>query len=356
MLDPRLRGDDGWVMRMQKIGIIGAGAWGTALAATLARAGRDVILWAREAEVVAAIGSGRENKLFLPGIQLPDTVVATGDMAAACRADAVLLVTPSQALRAVLKQAAPLWQAAPAVICAKGIEEKSHALMSEIAAEALPGIPLAILSGPTFAAEVARGLPTAITLACADQELGHRLVEAIGTTTFRPYLSDDLVGAQIGGSVKNVLAIGCGIVEGRGLGDNARAALLTRGLAEIMRLAAARGGKPETLMGLAGLGDLMLTATSTQSRNFSLGFAIGEGRKLDEVLSGRISVAEGVYTARSVLELARDSGIEMPLCEAINALLHEGADLDCTIQGLLSRPFKSEGLTSSQGDADSGGK
>jgi glycerol-3-phosphate dehydrogenase (NAD(P)+) len=329
---------------MQKIGIIGAGAWGTALAAILARSGRQVVLWAREAEVVASIRERRENALFLPGTLLPEGVSVTAAMDEACDAQAVLLVTPSQALRPVLTQAATHWLGAPAVICAKGIEEGSHALMSEIAADCLPGVTLAVLSGPTFASEVARGLPTAITLACGDPAIGQKLVETIGTTTFRPYLSDDLVGVQIGGAVKNVLAIGCGIVEGRGLGDNARAALLTRGLTEIIRLATARGAKAETLMGLAGLGDLLLTATSTQSRNYSLGFAIGQGASLADILAGRASVTEGVYTARSVLELARASAVEMPICAAISALLHHGADLDTTIQGLLSRPFKAEGI------------
>ncbi len=328
---------------MQTIGIIGAGAWGTALALTAKRAGRDVILWCREAELAQAITERQENPLYLPGVAL-DGLRATTDLAEAAAVDAVLLVTPAQHLGGVARSMAPHWRAgAPAVICAKGVEEGSLRLMTEVLAEALPQAVQAVLSGPTFASEVAKGLPTAITLAAADQALGAELVQAIGTHSFRPYLSDDLVGAQVGGAVKNVLAIACGIVEGRRMGDNARAALVTRGLAEIMRLALALGGKAETLMGLSGVGDLILTANSTQSRNFSLGVALGQGRSLAEVLAERRSVTEGVYTARSVLGVAGRAGVEMPICAAVNAVLHQGADLDHAIQGLLSRPFRSEG-------------
>lgn len=328
---------------MRKIGIIGAGAWGTALAVTCRRAGREVVLWAHEPEVARAVAETRENSRYLPGLTLPEGIVATTDLAAAADAEAVLLVTPAQVLRPVCGRLAPLWRAGtPALICAKGIEENSFALMSEAAAEALPGQPLAVLSGPTFAAEVARGLPTAVTLACADAELGGRLVAAIGTQAFRPYLSDDVVGAQIGGAVKNVLAIGCGIVEGRGYGDNARAALITRGLAEIARLAVARGARAETLTGLSGLGDLILTAASQQSRNYSLGCELGRGEALADILGRRASVAEGVYTARSVVGLAARLGVEMPICEAVDAILHHGAAVDETVAGLLARPFRSE--------------
>ncbi|MBF0307074.1 MAG: NAD(P)-dependent glycerol-3-phosphate dehydrogenase, partial [Alphaproteobacteria bacterium] len=243
----------------------------------------------------------------------------------------------------VCKGLAPHWRrGTPALIGAKGIEEGSFLLLTEVLAEALPEAVPAVLSGPTFAAEVARGLPTAVSVACADQGLGRRMVEALGTPSFRPYWGDDPLGAQIGGAVKNVLAIACGIVAGRQLGDNARAALLTRGMAEILRLAEAKGGRRETLMGLSGLGDLILTATSTQSRNTSLGMALGEGRGLDSVLSERRTVAEGVYTARSVIGLANRLGVEMPLCAAVDAVLHRGADLDETIRGLLARPFKAE--------------
>jgi glycerol-3-phosphate dehydrogenase (NAD(P)+) len=231
----------------------------------------------------------------------------------------------------------------PAVICAKGIEMTTGALMAEVVAAELPEAPVAVLSGPTFAIEVARGLPAAITLACADAALGQSLVEAIGTATFRPYLADDVVGVQVGGAVKNVLAIGCGIVEGRALGDNARAALITRGLAELMRFAAAKGGKAETLMGLSGLGDLILTASSSQSRNYSLGFALGEGRTLAEVLGSRHSVTEGVWTAGIVARQAAAMGLEMPIATAVEAILHHGAAVDDAVRGLLARPFRAEG-------------
>lgn len=328
---------------MQRIGIVGGGAWGTALAVTARRAGRDIILWAREAEVVTAINRRHENPLFLPDIAIDPAIAATGDIAAAASADAVLLVVPAQHLRAVAGAITPsLRPGAAVVICAKGVEEKSGALMSEVAAAALPGARLAILSGPTFAGEVARGLPTAVTLATADRALGGALIAALGTRSFRPYLSDDVVGAEIGGAVKNVLAIACGIVAGRRLGDNARAALITRGLAEMVRLARAKGGRAETLMGLSGLGDLTLTCTALQSRNQSLGFALGEGTPLDEILGRRRSVAEGVSSAAAVAALAARLGVDMPIVAAVDAILHRGADIDEAIVSLLARPFRVE--------------
>jgi glycerol-3-phosphate dehydrogenase (NAD(P)+) len=328
---------------MQRIGIVGGGAWGTALAVTARRAGREIVLWAREAEVVTAINQRHENPLFLPGIAIDPAIVATGDIAAAASADAVLLVVPAQHLRAVAGAIAPtLRPGAAVVICAKGVEEASGALMSEVAAAALSGARLAVLSGPTFAGEVARGLPTAVTLATVDQALGGALIAALGTRSFRPYLSADVVGAEIGGAVKNVLAIACGIVAGRRLGDNARAALITRGLAEMVRLAHAKGGRAETLMGLSGLGDLTLTCTALQSRNHSLGFALGEGAVLDEILGRRRSVAEGVSSAAAVAALARRLGLDMPIVAAVDAILHQGADIDETIASLLARPFRGE--------------
>lgn len=329
---------------MNKIGVIGGGAWGTALALTAIRAGRDVVLWAREPEVVDAVNTGHANPQFLPGIPLDPALRATGDLAEVAASDAVLLVSPAQHLRAACRSLAPHWRSGvPAVICAKGIELSTCALMQDAVAAELPAAPVAVLSGPTFAAEVARGLPTAVTLACADAALGRRLVDALGTATFRPYLSDDLVGSQIGGAVKNVLAIACGIVEGRGLGDNARAALITRGLAEMTRLAAAKGGRPETLMGLSGLGDLILTASSTQSRNYSLGFALGEGRSLADILGERRSVTEGVHSAGAVVDMAGRLGVEMPISAAVDAVINRGQSLDEAIRALLSRPFRSEG-------------
>jgi glycerol-3-phosphate dehydrogenase (NAD(P)+) len=328
---------------MQRIGIIGGGAWGTALAVTARRAGRDVILWAREAEVVAAINERHENPLFLPGIAVDPAIAATGELAVAAAADAVLLVVPAQHLREIAAVLAPSLRSGAAVgICAKGVEAATGALMSEVAAALLPGATLAILSGPTFAGEVARGLPTAVTLATADPAVGRAIIAALGTRSFRPYLSDDVVGAEIGGAVKNVLAIACGIVAGRRLGDNARAALITRGLAEMVRLARVKGGRAETLMGLSGLGDLTLTCTGVQSRNHSLGFALGEGKSLSEILGPRRSIAEGVSSAAALGALGRRLGVDMPIVAAVDAILHHAADIDETIAGLLARPFRAE--------------
>ena len=329
---------------MQRFGIIGGGAWGTALAQALRRAGRDVVLWALEAETVAAINRDHANPFFLPGIALDPAIAATTDLAALRDCDGLLLAAPAQHVRAICRALASILAGAvPVVICAKGLEENSGALLSEIVAEILPQAPLAILSGPTFAAEVARGLPTAVTLATADAELGHRLIAASGSRAFRPYLSPDVAGAQIGGAVKNVMAIACGVVMGRGFGDNARAALITRGLAEMVRLALAKGGKAETLMGLSGLGDLTLTCTSLQSRNHSLGVALGRGEGLAQFLAARRSVAEGVSSAAAAATLARRLDIDMPIVFAVDAILHRGAAIDRVIEELLARPFKSEG-------------
>jgi glycerol-3-phosphate dehydrogenase (NAD(P)+) len=332
---------------MQRIGIIGAGAWGTALAMVARRAGRDVILQAHEPEVVESINRRHENPVYLPGIALDSEIRATSDPAEAAEADAILLAVPSQFLRAVSRRVAAVWpKDAPAVICAKGIEQTTSALMSEIVAETLPSARIAALSGPTFAIEVARELPTAVTLAAHDPALGKALSTALGTSVFRTYWSEDVIGTQIGGAVKNVLAIACGIVEGRRLGDNARAALITRGLVEIARLAIAKGGRPETLMGLSGIGDITLTCNAMQSRNFSLGVALGRGQKLAEIMGSRKSVAEGVFTASSVLDLARRHSVEMPICSAVSRIVNQGADIDAAIAGLLSRPFTAEGFAS----------
>lgn len=328
---------------MQRIGVIGAGAWGTALAAMARRAGRDVTLWAREEEVVASINTHHENEMFLPGITLDSEIRATSDYAETVEADLVLLVAPAQHLRSVCADLAKCWvSGVPVVICAKGIERGSNALMTQVIAEALPSAPGMVLSGPTFAKEVAAGLPTAVTLACEDSQLGERAAAAIGTSTFRPYLSTDLVGAAIGGAVKNVLAIACGLVEGKKLGDNARAALITRGLVEVVRLAMSLGGQSQTLMGLCGLGDLLLTATSMQSRNYSLGAALGQGRTLDEVLGERRAVTEGVYTAEAVVALAESKGVDMPICRAMDQILNRNIPVDAAIAELLDRPIKEE--------------
>jgi len=335
--------------QMQTIGIVGAGAWGTALACTTARAGRTVIIQAHEPQVAAAINQDHENTVFLPGISLAPEIRASTDLSDLVACDAVLLVAPAQFMRAITTAMAPFWRSGvPAVICAKGIELNSGALMTEICGETLPQAPLAVLSGPTFAAEVANGLPTAVTLACPDAAQGRSLVDALGTPRFRIYRSDDLTGAEIGGAVKNVLAIACGIVEGRQLGDNARAALITRGLSEITRLAVAKGGARETVSGLAGLGDLTLTCNAMQSRNFSLGVALGEGRSLHDILGERVSVAEGVHSAEAVSALARRLNIEMPICTTVDGILNNSADIDASIAALMARPVGAEDTRSAK--------
>ncbi len=324
-------------------GVIGGGAWGTALAQVCARAGLSVTLWAREAEVVAAVNASHENTLFLSGVALDPRITATDQMADLASCDLILAVAPAQHLRSVLANLAAVARPGlPVVLCAKGVEQGSLKLMTEVAAEVIPQAAIAVLSGPSFAGEVASGLPTAVTLACADEALGRTLAETLATPTFRPYLADDLLGAEIGGAVKNVLAIACGIVEGRGLGRSAHAALITRGFAEMTRMAVALGGRPETVAGLCGLGDLVLTCSSPQSRNMSVGLALGQGQTLEAALSGKLSVAEGVASAPAVRALAAKLGVEAPICEAVAAILVGEVEVDAAIAGLLSRPLKSE--------------
>ncbi|NIA71044.1 NAD(P)-dependent glycerol-3-phosphate dehydrogenase [Pelagibius litoralis] len=331
---------------MEHVAIAGAGSWGTALAVACRRAGRRVTLWGRDAGQMAALAGKRENPRYLPGIALDPEILISADPDALTEADACLLVVPAQVLRATLGQLAPrLKPSLPLVLCAKGIEQQSGLLMTEVAAACLPDNPLAVLSGPTFAAEVARGLPTAVTLASTDANLARTLAQAIGGRSFRPYVSDDPLGAEIGGAVKNVLAIACGIVAGRRLGDNAGAALITRGLAEMTRLCLARGGKAETMMGLAGLGDLTLSCTARQSRNFSLGLALGEGQDLDAALKASRGVVEGRFSAAAVLAMAEGLGIELPICQAVDQVVNQGTDLAATIDRLLARPFKAEGFS-----------
>jgi glycerol-3-phosphate dehydrogenase (NAD(P)+) len=292
--------------------------------------------------LVDKINREHVNALYLPEVSLDPAISATGDLARAAQADVLLLVVPAQHLRAIATRLVPHVPAAlPVVICAKGIEQGTGALMTEAAGE-LKSATLMVLSGPSFAGEVARGLPTALTLATSDGVRGRTVAEAIGSRTLRPYLSPDVVGAQIGGAVKNVLAIACGICDGRALGSNARAALLTRGIAELVRFAVARGGQRETLMGLSGLGDLVLTATSMQSRNYSLGVALGQGRTLEEILGARRSVTEGVTTAHAVIDLAAKLSVDMPICDAIHRILSHDAAIDDVLAGLLDRPLKDE--------------
>ncbi len=326
------------------VGIVGGGAWGTALALTAQRAGRRVTLWALEPEVVDDINTARRNARYLPGHAIEPGIVATGSLNDLAACDVILLVTPAQASRALAQRLAPLvTTTVPIVVCAKGIEAASGNLIPTAVADALPGRSISMLSGPTFAEEVARGLPTAITLASPDRAQGEALAHALRTPTFRPYWTDDVIGVALGGAIKNVLAIACGIVEGRKLGDNARAALLTRGFAEMARLGVAMGARLETLAGLAGLGDLTLTCNGPLSRNRSLGAAIGQGIAAADFLAGKPSVAEGFHTAPIVQSLAARYQVDMPICTAVAALLHDGADVDATIRALLARPLKGEG-------------
>lgn len=327
----------------RRIGVVGAGAWGTALACVAARAGRETTLWARESEVVQAINRDHENTPFLPGVPLEAGITATEKLSDVAACDALLLVVPAQFTRAALADlAAHVKPGTPAVLCSKGIEMSSLKLMSDVLRETLPSALPAVLSGPSFAADVAKGLPTAVTLACEDASKGKALVDALGIPTFRPYLSSDVIGAQVGGAIKNVMAIACGIVDGKGLGDSARAALIARGFAEITRLGEKLGAEPETLAGLSGLGDLILTCTSHQSRNFSLGFALGSGTSMADYMKGKTSVAEGAATSGAVETLAKTHDIEMPICRAVAHIIGGNAEVDDVIHALLTRPFTSE--------------
>jgi glycerol-3-phosphate dehydrogenase (NAD(P)+) len=324
-------------------GVVGGGAWGTALAQTLRLAGRDVVLWAREQETADDINLRHVNRTFLPGVPLDPGLRATTRLADVAACDAVLMVAPAQHVLAVTRElAGHLAPGKPLVLCAKGIERATGRLMSGVAREAAPDATPAVLSGPSFAADVARGLPAALTLACEREDLGRYLAERLGYKHFRLYWSSDLVGAELGGAVKNVLAIAAGIVDGKGLGASAHAALVTRGFAELRRLGLALGARPETLMGLSGLGDLVLTCGSPQSRNMSLGRALGQGKTLAEVLGARVAVTEGVYTAAAVVGLARELAIEMPIAEAVHSVLEGEASVDAAIAALMQRPFKAE--------------
>jgi glycerol-3-phosphate dehydrogenase (NAD(P)+) len=327
-------------MTLAKIGVVGGGAWGTALAQMVASDGSDVLLWAREADVVEAVNGTNINPVFLPGLPLSPTIRATGALTDLAACEVLLLVVPAQFLRGVLAEL-PVSDR-PLVLCAKGIEAGSRLLMSEVAIAEAPHAPIAVISGPTFAHEVAAGQPTAVTLACADGAVGAALAARLGRPAFRPYLSDDVIGAEIGGAVKNVLAIACGVVEGAGLGQNARAALISRGFAEMTRFGLSRGARAETLAGLSGLGDLVLTCSSTSSRNFSLGKGLGEGRSASELLADRKTVAEGASTAPVLAEAARAAGVDMPIVDAVVALLEGKANVRDVVGALLARPLKHE--------------
>lgn len=322
------------------VGIIGAGAWGTALSTVMQQAHGDALIWAHEREVVTSINEERRNHLYLPDIPLAEGIRATGDMSEMGHCHALMLVTPAQHLRRILKTLPKTNK--PLILCCKGIEADTQFLMSEVASQLCPDNPIAVLSGPTFAHEVAAGKPTAITLACANEALGSQLMRLVAAPAFRPYWSDDIVGAEIGGAVKNVLAIGCGVVDGAGLGLNARAALIARGFTEMQRYGLARGAKTETLAGLSGLGDLVLTCSSENSRNFALGRGLGQGKSAADLLADRRTVAEGASTAPVLQQSAQSLDIDMPIVDAVCALLSGIATVAEVVEALLSRPLKAE--------------
>jgi glycerol-3-phosphate dehydrogenase (NAD(P)+) len=324
-------------MTISRISVLGGGAWGTALAQTCARAGRDVTLWEFDAGNAEHLATQRESR-YLPGVKLEASIKVTRALAEAASADAILLVVPAQAMRSVMASLAQTMAAdTPLIACAKGIEHGTHKFMTEIIAECAPNAVPAILSGPSFAADVARGLPTAVTIAAAHAGVAKALAHALNSGTFRPYHSTDIRGVEVGGAVKNVLAIASGIVTGRGLGASASAALTTRGFAELVRFGRSVGARAETMMGLSGLGDLILTCSSPQSRNFSYGVALGKGVAPDSKL------AEGAFTAPVLLEMARAQNIEMPISAAIAAVLTNEMSVDQAIESLLTRPIKAEG-------------
>lgn len=330
-------------MKIDSVGVIGGGAWGTALAQMLRLAGRDVLIWARESETVDDINERHVNRVFLPGVELAPGVRATTNLRDLASSDVILLVAPAQHVRGVCTELRPHLKADQLVVmCAKGIEQASGKLMGEVLNEALPDALQGVLSGPSFAADVARGLPTALTIACRSEEAGRAMAERLGYRQLRLYWTSDVVGVELGGALKNVLAIAAGIVDGKGLGASAHAALVARGFAEMRRFGEAFGSRPETLLGLSGLGDLILTCGSPQSRNMSLGRALGEGRTLQDVMGARVAVTEGVYTAAAVVRLARERGIEMPIAEAVTAVLDGNVSVDDAIAGLMQRPFKAE--------------
>jgi len=327
-------------MTIQRIAVLGGGAWGTALALTCARAGRNVTLWEYEPGNAASLEEKRESR-FLPDVRIDNEIKVTRDLGDTANSDAILLVVPAQAVRSVVTSLASLVaKHTPLIACAKGIEHGTHKFMTEIIAECAPAAVPAILSGPSFAADVARGMPTAVTVAASDGKIALDLAHALSAGTFRPYHSTDVRGVELGGATKNVLAIAAGIVTGKGLGASALAALTTRGFAELVRFGKACGARTETMMGLSGLGDLILTCGTPQSRNFSCGVALGKGEKPDTAAHGKL--AEGIFTAPVLLEMAREKNVEMPISVAVAAVLSGKLSVDEAIESLLTRPLKSE--------------
>lgn len=326
----------------QHVGVAGAGAWGTALAVCALTAGRDVRIWAREPEIAEALSQGRGNPTFLPNAPLPPMPAST-DISQLANSDAILLVAPAQHMRATLRALAPhLKPGTPVALCSKGIERGTLKLMTDVLAEEAPHASPAVLSGPSFASDVAKGLPTAVTLACPDRAMGETWMRSIGRPHFRTYWSDDLVGAEAGGAVKNVLAIACGVCEGLGLGRSAHAALIARGFAEMTRLGVALGGRTETLAGLCGLGDLVLTCSSPQSRNMSFGMELGRGKSAQEILASRTAVTEGAETAPAVVDLAAKVGVDLPICNVVRDMIEGRLDARAAVDRLLNRPMKEE--------------
>jgi glycerol-3-phosphate dehydrogenase (NAD(P)+) len=327
-------------MSIQQIAVLGGGAWGTALALTCARAGRQVILWEYEQRNAETLEKNRESR-FLPGVRVDESIKITRDLEETAGGDAILIVVPAQAVRSVVScLTSSIKKNMPLIACAKGIEHGTHKFMTEIIAECAPNALPAILSGPSFAADVARGLPTAVTIAATDAKVALDLAHALNAGTFRPYHSTDVRGVELGGATKNVLAIAAGIVTGKGLGASASAALTTRGFAELVRFGKAYGAKTETLMGLSGLGDLVLTCGTPQSRNFSCGVALGKGEEPHTAAHGKL--AEGIFTAPVLLEMAREKEVEMPIVSAVAAVLSKSMSVDAAIESLLTRPLRSE--------------
>jgi glycerol-3-phosphate dehydrogenase (NAD(P)+) len=330
-------------MTLQSVGIVGAGAWGTALAVSARRAGRDVTVWAYELETITDINEAHRNGIYLPGVTLDRAIKATASFKEVASRDLLLLATPAQLTRAVSRELAPyVKDGQPVVICAKGIEQETGKLLSQVVTETMAKVDIAVLSGPSFAAEIARGLPAAVTLATARETQGSELSHALSHSPFRCYWSDDVRGAEIGGAVKNVYAIAAGIVAGKKFGESAHAALVTRGFAEMARFGTALGARVETLAGLSGLGDLVLTCGSPQSRNMSLGIELAEGRTVEEVLKKRSTVAEGVYTASALVEMAAARNIDMPIAQSVHSVVSGRATVDQAIEALLSRPLRAE--------------
>ena len=331
---------------MNKIGVIGTGIWGTGLSITAARAGNEVLCWAREPEVVESINQKHVNRMYLPDVPLPDAIKATGNIADIFSfSDIVLLTSSAQWTRATLRQMkAHIKKETVIVLCAKGIEQDSGKMLSEVTLEEIPDARIAVLSGPGFAVDVSQGKLTSVTIASAEDGVAARLAGMLGTPYFRPYLTMDIITPQVGGSVKNVIAIASGVIEGADLGIGARAALITRGFAEMTRLAEALGGNPRTMMGMSGLGDLVLTSCSAQSRNFSFGYAIGQNGHAAKLIEENTRTVEGLYTAKAVLKRARELGIEMPICEMVNRVLFEGISIKEAMLELMSRPYKEEGI------------